>query len=374
MDWQIIPAPDFAPAGAKSGHRGSGPARFCASWRKIGRRRDPYHLFVNIMLEPTSRAYDKRRAKAKKGDGLYKKKRLCSRVLSYGSEENKRKIKLLLREASKRVLSDHFEDHLKRPGGASAPHSAKMAYPSFNVYFGRNFGEASNGVVERFAYGTGTGTQTIGLDRQTMRFNHYLEEFDKILEKIPGVQQSSFNVVSVKIYYGLRQGVKAFRTKQTARHVDVNYRRKDAPAKENSQVPGSPVLILTFGGEKLLYFSLGQSTQSIWEATEFPFLQNDSHGFYLDGADENPNNDGLRWFHRSTMHPKNRDGMVISFMFRQVCNKRRVKVEDGTLAHPGPDDQAFRDVRDKYKTELDYVKAMEEIKGKGRQLMERRIH
>ena len=272
------------------------------------------------------------------------------------------------------VLCDYFEDHLKRPGGSSQANSAKMADPSFNVYFGRNFGEASDGVVERFAYGTGTGTQTIGLDPQTMRFNPYLDVFDKIVEKIPGVDNRSFNAVSVKIYYVLRKGVKTTKTKQTKRHVDVNYLAKDKPATENSQEPGSPVLILTFGGDKLLYFSLGKSTLSIQPETEFSFLQNDSHGIYLDGADENPNDEGVRWFHRSTMHPKNKGGMVISFMFRRVRNKRKVNVEDGTLADPGADDHVFASVRDTYQNDDKYQDAMEEIDGKGKQLMTRKIH
>ena len=302
-------------------------------------------------MKLTSGAYTCRRRRAQKGEGRYSNKRLCSRVLAYGSDKNKREIKRLLKEASKKVLCDYFEDHLKRPAGSSQAHSAKMAYPSFNVYFGRNFGEASNGVVERFAYGTGTGTQTIGLDPQTMRFNPYLDVFDKIVEKIPGVDNRSFNAVSVKIYYGLRKGVKTTRTKQTKRHVDVNYHAKDKPAAENSQEPGSPVLILTFGGDKLLYFSLGKSTHNIQQETEFSFLQNDSHGIYLDGADENPNDEGVRWFHRSTMHPKNRGGVVISFMFRRVRNKRKVKVEDGTLADPGADHPVFASVRDTYQND-----------------------
>ena len=272
------------------------------------------------------------------------------------------------------MLCDYFQDHLKRPGCSSAANSAKMANPSFNLYFGRNVGEASDGVVERFAYGTGTGTQTIGLDPQTIRFNPYLDVFDKIVEKIPGVDNRSFNAVSVKIYYVLRKGVKTTKTKQTKRHVDVNYLAKDKPAAENSQEPGSPVLILTFGGDKLLYFSLGKSTLKIQQDTEFSFIQNDSHGFYLDGADENPNDEGVRWYHRSTMHPKNKGGMVISFMFRRVRNKRSVNVEDGTLADPGADDHVFSSVRETYQNDANYQDAMEEIDGKGKELMTRKIH
>ena len=248
-----------------------------------------------------------------------------------------------------------------------------MAYPSFNVYFGRNAGEAANGVVERYAYGTGTGTKTIGLDPRTMRFNHYLDTFDKILDSIPGIDKERFNAVSVKIYYGFRKGVTNARMKQTKRHVDVNYHGKDAPAKENSQEPGSPVLILTFGGKKWLHFALGRSTHSIETQTEFSFLQVDTHGFYLDGADENPNDEGMRWFHRSNMHPENRKGMVISFMFRQVRNKLLVNVEDGTLADPGPDHHAFASVRNTYQRNSNYQEAMEEIEHKGKQLITRQI-
>ena len=295
-------------------------------------------------------------------------------MLSYGKRKNARKVTSLLKKASIKVLRDHFEDHLKRPSCSSQAHSAKMAYPSFNIYFGRNVGKASNGVVKRFAYGTGTGTQTIGLDPQTMRFNEYLDTFDEILKNIPKVDPKSFNAVSVKIYYGLRKGVKTARVKDTKLHVDVNYQGQDQPSKENSQVPGSPVLILTFGGRKRLHFCLGSSTQNHHQQTEFYFLQTDTCGFYLDGADENPNEKKDRWMHRSTMHPKNRGGMVISFMFRQVRNTRRVNEQDGTLAEPGPDIAAFASVRDTYQESQDYKKAMEEIDGKARELMTRKIH
>ena len=296
-------------------------------------------------------------------------------MLSYGNKKNRREIQRLLKKASKQVLCDHFEDHLKRPSETTTQaQSTKMAYPSFNVYFGRSIGKASNGVVQRFAYGTGTGTQTIGLDPQTLRFNDYLDTFDEILKKIPDVDHKSFNAVSVKIYYGLRNGVNSSRIKTTNRHVDVNYQGKDQPAKENSQVPGSPVLILTFGGPKYLHFCLGSSTQNHRQNTEFYFLQTDSSGFYLDVADENPNEEKDRWMHRSTMHPKNRKGMVISFMFRQVRNTRRVNEVDGTLAEPGPDNAAFASVRKTYQKRRDYKKAMEEIDGKAKELMTRKIY
>ena len=57
--------------------------------------------------------------------------------------------------------------------------------------------------------------------------------------------------LSVKVYYSLKKGVKSKKTKDTKRHVDINYQEKDKPLQENSQEPGSPVLILTFGGKKL---------------------------------------------------------------------------------------------------------------------------
>jgi len=322
----------------------------------------------------TAGANRTRRHRAQKGDGRYAKKRLCSRILHYGSEENKREIKGLLKEASKQVLSNYFEDHLKKPATALLARSAKMAYPSVNVYFGRNCGEPTDGVVERFAYATGTGTSTIGLDPHTIRFNPFLDVFDQILDRLPGVSSSDYNAVSGKIYYPLKNGVTTTRIKDTKLHVDVIYKSKDVPAADNSQVPGTPVLILTFGGEKLLYFCHGRSTQNTEKQTEFSFLQNDSHGFYLDGADENPNDEGMRWFHRSTMHPDNRKGMVISFMFRQVRNKRRVNVNDGTLADPGPDDPLFSSVRNTYQNNSKYQSAMNEIDKKAQQLKTREIH
>lgn len=323
-------------------------------------------------------AYDQRRCRAKNGRHSFGDKPFVSRVLRYGSRANKRAIKRLLKAAAKEVYDHHFEDHLKCPSGTHHASSAKMSYPSFDVYFGKNSGQERNdATVDRFAYGTGTGANTIGLDPQTVRYNKWLPVFDRLLEKLPNVSEdvrAQFNVVSVKVYYGITRGGRAAGLKRTARHADVNYHRMDRPAEENSQQPGSPVIILTFGGKKNLFFSLGRSSKNIQETTEFPILQSDSHGFYMEGADENPNEEGERWFHRSQMHPKNRGGVVISFMFREVRNTCRVNVSDGTLSDPGDDDDVFASVRNTYQHTDEYKASMEVLDGKWKRLLQRKIH
>jgi len=275
------------------------------------------------------------------------------------------------------VLTDHFEDHLKLPGGSSKAHSAKTACPSFNICFGRNAGEERSRVVERCACGTGTGTSTIGMDPHTMRFNHCLPVFDRILDKIPHVkkkEKKAVTVASAKCHCAVRKGVKTRRAKSTGRHADVLFNEKDKPSKGNSQVPGSPVITCAFGGRKHLHFAQGECKSRIREGVEFPFLQNDNCGFHLDGADENPNDEKLRWLHCSTMHPDDREGMAISFMFRQVHSAAKVNVKDGTLADPGEDKRVFSSVRQTHQNNDDCKSAMEEINAKAKKLMTRKIH
>jgi len=329
------------------------------------------------MIPPTCNSLVQRRSKAQNGEGRCKSKPLRSRHLEHGNDKNKREIEQLPKEATKQVLTDHFEDHLKLPGGSGKAHSAKTAHPSFNIYFGRNAGEERNGVVERCAHGTGTGTSTIGLDPHTMRFNHCLPAFDRILDKIPGVkkeEKKAVTVASAKLHCAVGKGVKARRAKSTGRHTDVLFDSRDKPSKGNSQVPGSPVVMCTFGGRKHLHFTQGECKSRIREGVEFPFVQNDNCGFHLDGADENPNDEKLRWLHRSKMHPDNRKGMVISSMFRQVRSVVKVNVKDGTLAHSGEDKRVFSSVRQTHQNNDDHKSAMEEINAKAKELMTRKIH
>ena len=142
-----------------------------------------------------------------------------------------------------------------------------------------------------------------------------------------------FDVVSVKGYWD---------NKETNWHQDIQLNQDGTPSSNNSQIPGTPVAILTFGDTK--NFLLGRK--------RFPKSENNSKGpipstlvcyqqkhgsvTILDSRDETVGEDQTTVIHRSDMEFQNENGVTFSLLFR--CSAARVMVnpETNTLVNQKP--------------------------------------
>ena len=117
-------------------------------------------------------------------------------------------------------------------------------------------------------------------------------EWAKLLTKNP------INGINVKVYYSYKHGDKTI-CKKTGWHADVTYNGKTRkPILNNSQIPGSPVALLTFGSTKQLWFQRrrGQEAQP---GSLIKINQESGSLFVLDGRDEIPDANGWVWRHMS---------------------------------------------------------------------------
>ena len=283
-----------------------------------------------------------------------------------------RKIQRILKEGCCHIRDNDFEDHLK----AAPPNpvkSAKLSIASFNIYYGGNIPGSEKSIdgvetVERYAYASGSGKGTIGIDPQTFRLNPLPKYFEKLKAAVKELPDSlltadykkfDYNAMSVKIYYK----VPGRPPSSTGFHSDVLYNKKDnQPTRnKNSQKPGTPVLIFTYGGRKHLV--MARTTQGnkvgIIDKSEVHFTQTNTRLFVLDGEDEKWNN-GQKWIHRST-YDGEEGGMIITFMLRVVQNQTRVITSDSTLFDKGKKNEDFDAVRETYKQAHDYEENVAKI-------------
>ena len=183
------------------------------------------------------------------------------------------------------------------------------------------------------SYSFGKGRGSIGLNPNTMKIHPI---FDKLLIALDIVNQEikryprwsqqmngySFDSCAGKIYYSyesVSSNNKTVTVKKTVNyHTDVTYNDDGTPKKDNSQIPGTPTVILTFGDPKYLWFrryKLHSDTNSQLDKSDICFNQKSAHFFVLDGEDEKPHElDGCHWKHMSNM--KNESNVTFSFAFR----------------------------------------------------------
>jgi hypothetical protein len=108
----------------------------------------------------------------------------------------------------------------------------------------------------------------------------------------------------VKIYYSFKDANGKLIKKETNWHADVSFDANGKPDKTNSQVPGTPVAILTFGDPKKLLFNqyLGNGNKHPLEGTQIDFKQVNARLFILHPGDEaiHPKTN-THWKHMSEM-------------------------------------------------------------------------
>ena len=267
----------------------------------------------------------------------------------------RRKFEKILQEGCKQIRDNDFTDHLKFVRGTQqVAKSAKLSTASFNIYYGGDVVgsvRTIDGVetVERYAYASGTANSTIGLDNQTRTYKPLPAFFDMLKAAIKDLPDHlldrkykvDYNTMSVKVYYKIPGGSHT----KTGWHADVLYNHDNEPAAGNSQVPGTPVLLFTCGGQKEIVFGKTPGgSKNIIESTVHSHRQSANGFFVLDPRDEMWKN-GLKWMHFSK-HPKSENGMSV----------HRVKVADSTFHDKGEDDPHYSSIRETYQLDEEYLR------------------
>ena len=114
-------------------------------------------------------------------------------------------------------------------------------------------------------------------------------------------------------------------------HMDVELDNNGIPTSNNSQVPGTPVAIFTFGDDKNLWFQQHYGKKQPVPSTLIQFLQTNGYMFVLDGRDETVR-DGKMWYHKSDMI----NGASVTYSFTCRVVQREVEVDTTThrLVYP----------------------------------------
>lgn len=286
---------------------------------------------------------------------------LHSEMVRFGRDDRQDKyaLKKLVKECAGIIHKDYFKDDLKMPLNNPAQ-SAMMANASLNIYFGVDLEHQPDNVIRRTAYGVGSGTSSIGLNPKTMcvyrvfnKLNRLMDLATRWVHQDPVRKQAmsgrSFNFCSVKVYYTTVDEKGKNHVKDTNWHSDVTFDQNGKPHENNSQVPGSPVAICTFGDDKLLEFRRHE-TKEIFEKESYIYLgQTNGSFFVLDGRDEKPSG-RVRWWHRSRMANRtDAEAVCFSFMFRLVQKDVRVHKVTNTLVDPHIQDKWRNSERDEKK-------------------------
>jgi hypothetical protein len=248
----------------------------------------------------------------------------------------------MLGKCARKMYQQDFQDHLKAPVNNEA-RSAKLAPAAFNFYYGINTENTEDPTtVNRAAYGLGSGATSIGLDPRTMRLNPFNTELmnlrdriHKILIKDPtwkaAMKGKSLNSCSAKMYYWIVNEAGKDVRKDVKYHVDVTRNSNGVPDKNNSQVPDTPVVIVTFGDEKRFNMRRHYSASEVVHNSKVEFRQKSATVIVLDGRDEQVRN-GIHWRHTSRAGD-NKDDVTFSFMFRVVQMQQEVRLDDATLVN-----------------------------------------
>ena len=237
-------------------------------------------------------------------------------------------------------MEHYLRDELKSPFGCNAK-PAFVSKPSLNLYFGMNVrgNDEDDFVMERTAYAIGTGINSIGLDPRTLRINPFFPRLVDLTKSIQNLvrektiyKEFEINFVSVKVYYWFHDKKGQWVKKDTNWHNDITLDQKGRPCPNNSQLPGSPVGILTFGAPKKLYLRKGRSKTDYNPETFLEIPQNSGSFFLLDGRDELLDEKGKRWAHKSSS-VQTPTGVTFSLMFRQVQKRIGVSKFTGCIAN-----------------------------------------
>jgi hypothetical protein len=278
--------------------------------------------------------------------------------------KSRRKARKILGICSKQIWENYYEDNLKAPLNNPAK-PASISKASMNFYFGTNK-EVKGDLVLRTAYAVGSGVTSIGLDPSTMKVHALFPEMSELMgmaheavmtnPKVAHTMQDKyFNFCSVKIYFSFRDEKGKLVRKNTNWHVDVTSDKQGKPLPNNSQVPGTPVVIATFGDTKILEFRRQGRHGNLDNNSHLEFSQENGSIFVLHPDDEKIDYLQKHWRHKSEMklvnnNKPNPDAVTFAFMFRVVQGEVWLNVADSTLANP-PLPKKFNGSKGKFYTE-----------------------
>ena len=128
-----------------------------------------------------------------------------------------------------------------------------------------------------------------------------------------------------------------YRGSKTKEHTDTEFNQEHtAPKSTNSQVPGTPVAMVTLGDPKYIefvqYWGGGRGAKVLPEK-KVPFTQKTRSMIVLDPRDEELSPQGTYWKHKSEQIDK-QEGVTISLMFRVVQARVKVHGKSGLLVNP----------------------------------------
>jgi hypothetical protein len=246
----------------------------------------------------------------------------------------------LMGKCARRLYDYHFQDDLKAPVNNDAG-AAKLAPAAFNFYYGANMAKTKDPkTVNRAAYAFGSGATSIGLDPRTMRLRPFFSDLldlmrrlEKLIRKDPhwdkALGKNALNSCAAKAYYWTKNEAGKNVRKAVNYHVDVNRNAAGIPDKNNSQIPDTPVVMVSFGDEKCFTMRRHISPTVSLPDSHVEFRQTSGTILVLDGRDEQVR-DGVHWRHMSRAGDNHGD-VTFSFMFRAVQMEKEVHVSDGTL-------------------------------------------
>ena len=176
---------------------------------------------------------------------------------SHTQHYQRKRFKDLLQKCVWEIINKHTIDNVK----CSMANSAMMALfspSSFDIYFGDNLVLKGNKMV-RTASAQGSGVNSIGLDPCYAKVHHLFPQLSDLQKLVItavkqfyadnnefGIFYCEFNHMSVKLY---------FNDKKTGWHVDITQDKATGKAKpNNSQIPNTPVTVVSFGDAKVLEF------------------------------------------------------------------------------------------------------------------------
>ena len=254
----------------------------------------------------------------------------------------------------------------------------------------KNFNSMQEGECFRYGYATGSGKSTIGKHADFNIIHELTDEMEEllVLDEIvlnlnnpKGIQlPAKFNAMSVKIYF-YYDGL-TIKIKKVNFHSDVAF-KDGKPMPNNSQRPGSSVIIHTIGANKVLKFQLHKIKHDIEciDGTSIQFDLKNNSRFLLHPLDEEPvfvtaatnlpkeflnkrNNKGkkinagkkqewiekgafLHWKHTAFMTDASKDGnLSLSLMSREVQKIALVDNNDVVAGHVNNDGDIIRHERE----------------------------
>jgi hypothetical protein len=308
--------------------------------------------------------------------------------------QERRTFKGLLKSCAKRIIESYIYDNMKAPLWNPAQ-PALFAPSSFDIYFGENKFR-DNELICRPAYGSGSGSSTVGLDPRFARLHAMFPELCDLRELVQKhlerqykmdnmTMNCKFNQASVKLYYD---------KKVTRNHCDIAFKAgHKEPTKNNSQVPGTPVVICVVGDTKMLEFTQYKvremeklittkkgviKKRKAWvtqpTGRKVRFVQDNACVILMDGRDEFLSNENTFWKHKSYLvDPQN--GVSMSIMFRVVQNTSFVEPVTGlkpnaTVGGKGKKEKQFNKGWKEIENDLEnYQKRHDTVVGKIRRVL-----